>query len=68
VPPAGETFWSRAGSLLRTLTRRPIVLVGWIALAALTVVAQHVIPQPFSALVYPIYLGLAVWLFRRAGR
>ena len=62
--PTGETFWSRARSSLRSLARRPVVLVGWAALATATVIAQHLIAQPFSAAAYPVALVLALSLAR----
>jgi hypothetical protein len=60
-----ESFWTRAVAVVRTLMRRPWMLLSWVILAGLVVCAQKVVPQPWSAGVYPVALFVALWIFSR---
>jgi hypothetical protein len=50
----------------KTLAKHPWLLMSWILLAALAVAVQKVVPQPWSAGVYPGVLVVALLLFSRA--
>ncbi|MFJ6897205.1 hypothetical protein [Streptomyces hokutonensis] len=65
-PTGGQSFGSRLGAVCAGVARRPWLLLGWLALAALVVGAQHWLPQPWSGVAYPVALIVALWLFRRA--
>lgn len=62
----GEGFRARATVIVSTLLKRPWVLVTWLLLAVLTVAVHKVVPQPWSAGVYPVALLVALWAFSRA--
>lgn len=62
----GEGFQSRWALAARTLFTYPWLLASWVVLAALTVVAVEIVPQPWSAGVYPVVLFVAMLLFSRA--
>ncbi|MFJ9197193.1 hypothetical protein [Streptomyces flaveolus] len=51
--------------MAKTLAKHPWLLVSWIPLAALAVVGQKVVPQPWSAGVSPAVLVVALLLFSR---
>lgn len=58
-------FAGRLATVAKVLWKRPWVLVGWLLLAAGTVGAQKVVPQPWSAAVLPVAWFAAMWLFAR---
>lgn len=57
-PARGQSAGSRLRAVCRALAKRPWLLVGWLALAALVVAAQRWAPQPWSAVAYPVALSL----------
>jgi hypothetical protein len=50
----------------RTLVKRPWLFASWVLLAVLAVAALKIVPQPWSAAVYPFVLVVALLLFSRA--
>ncbi|MEU9624522.1 MULTISPECIES: hypothetical protein [unclassified Streptomyces] len=62
----GDGFRRRWAFVARTLIKRPWLLGSWVLLAVLTVAAQKIVPQPWSAGVYPVVLIVALLLFSRA--
>ncbi|MDX3319802.1 hypothetical protein PV415_23135 [Streptomyces sp. ME03-5684b] len=62
----GGNFRSRWAIVGRTLVKRPWLIVSWVALAVVTVAAGKIVPQPWSAGVYPVVLFIALLLFSRA--
>jgi len=59
-------FRSRWAFVGRTLVKRPWLIVSWVVLAVVAVVAGKIVPQPWSAGVYPVVLFVALLLFPRA--
>lgn len=62
----GEDFRGRWAFVGRTLVNRPWLIVSWVVLAIVAVAAGKVVPQPWSAGVYPVVLLVALLLFSRA--
>ncbi|MBD2830563.1 hypothetical protein ID875_29510 [Streptomyces globisporus] len=50
----------------RTLVNPPWLIVSWVVLAIVAVAAGKVVPQPWSAGIYPVVLFVALLLFSRA--
>ncbi|WP_327259129.1 MULTISPECIES: hypothetical protein [unclassified Streptomyces] len=46
--------------------KHPWLLVSWLLLAGLVASAQKIVPQPWSAGIYPVSLFVAMLLFSRA--
>ncbi|MEV8457709.1 hypothetical protein AB0467_34265 [Streptomyces sp. NPDC052095] len=62
----GDNFRSRWAFVARTLVKRPWLILSWVVLAAVAVAAGKIVPQPWSAGVYPVALFVALLLFSRA--
>lgn len=62
----GDSFRSRWAFVARTLVKRPWLFASWVLLAVLAVTALKIVPQPWSAGVYPVVLFVALLLFSRA--
>jgi Na+/melibiose symporter-like transporter len=62
----GDSFRSRWAFVGGTLVRRPWLVVSWFLLAVVAVAAWKIVPQPWSAGVYPVVLFAALLLFSRA--
>ncbi|MDX3820854.1 hypothetical protein PV691_37570 [Streptomyces sp. AK08-01A] len=65
-PAHSVSFGNRLAAACRAVVKRPWLLLSWLALAALVVCAQHFVPQPWSAVVYPVALVAALGLANRA--
>ncbi|MFI7346465.1 hypothetical protein ACIBSR_09360 [Streptomyces sp. NPDC049936] len=52
--------------MVGTLAQRPWLVVSWVLLAVVAVAARKIVPQPWSAGVYPVVLFVALLLFSRA--
>ncbi|MGW5564940.1 hypothetical protein ACWEWD_16185 [Streptomyces tendae] len=50
----------------KTLAMRPWLIVSWVLLAGVAVAAWKIVPQPWSAGIYPVALFVALLLFSRA--
>ncbi|MBV7670005.1 hypothetical protein STHAL_11040 [Streptomyces halstedii] len=61
----GDSFRSRWVFVARTLVKRPWLFASWVLLAVLAAAALKVVPQPWSAGVYPVVLLVALLLFSR---
>ncbi|MEV5199599.1 hypothetical protein [Streptomyces sp. NPDC053720] len=61
-----DGFRSRWAFVARPLVKRPWLFASWVLLAVLAVAALKVVPQPWSAGVYPVALFVALLLFSRA--
>ncbi|MFF9453175.1 hypothetical protein [Streptomyces flaveolus] len=61
----GNGVRSRWTLVAKTLAKHPWLLMSWILLAAPAVAGQKVVPQPWSAGVYPAVLVVALLLFSR---
>ncbi|MFI1191255.1 hypothetical protein [Streptomyces californicus] len=62
----GVELDGRWGFVGRTLVKRPWLIVSWAVLAVVAVAAGKIVPQPWSAGVYPVVLFVALLLFSRA--
>lgn len=62
----GDGRRSRRAFVARTLAKHPWLVASWVLLAVLAVAAMKLVPQPWSAGVYPIVLCVALLLFHRA--
>ncbi|WP_218172414.1 hypothetical protein OH786_00805 [Streptomyces atratus] len=51
--------------MAKTLIKRPGLFMSWFLLAALTVGALKIVPQPWSAGLCPVVLSVAMLLFSR---
>ena len=61
--PEQKTIWSRLSFVVRHFARRPLLLAGLLAWTACPVILEKLIPQPLSAVVYPVFFLLGVLLF-----
>ncbi|MEU1796566.1 MULTISPECIES: hypothetical protein [Streptomyces] len=61
-----DDFRGRWAFVGRTLVNRPWLIVSWVVLAIVAVAAGKVVPQPWSAGIYPVVLFVALLLFSRA--
>ncbi|MFJ3697327.1 hypothetical protein ACIPW9_24855 [Streptomyces sp. NPDC090052] len=61
----GDGFRSRWAIVARTLVKRPWLFASWVLLAVLAVAALKIVPQPWSAGVYPVVLFVALPLISR---
>ncbi|MFE6977258.1 hypothetical protein [Streptomyces sp. NPDC057682] len=59
----GDDFRGRWAFVGRTLVKRPWLIVSWVVLAVVAVVAGKIMPQPWSAGIYPVVLFVALLLF-----
>lgn len=62
----GDSPRSRWAFVGKTLATRPWLIVSWVLLAGVAVAAWKIMPQPWSAGVYPVVLFVALLLFSRA--
>ncbi|MER7057482.1 MULTISPECIES: hypothetical protein [unclassified Streptomyces] len=62
----GDSSRSRWAFVGGTLAKRPWLVVSWVLLAVVAVAAWKIVPQPWSAGVYPVVLFFALLLFSRA--
>lgn len=62
----GDSFRSRWAFAARTLVKCPWLFASWVLLTILAVAALKIVPQPWSAGVYPVVLFVALLLFSRA--
>ncbi|MGW1407944.1 hypothetical protein [Streptomyces sp. NPDC002403] len=49
--------------MARTLVKRPWLILSWVVLAVVAVAAGKIVPQPWSAGVYPVVSFVALLLF-----
>ncbi|MET9914681.1 hypothetical protein ABZZ74_49795 [Streptomyces sp. NPDC006476] len=61
--PEQRTYWNRIGFVVRHFARRPLLLAGLLAWTGCTVILEKLIPQPLSAVVYPVAFLLGMFLF-----
>ncbi|MEU4146372.1 hypothetical protein [Streptomyces parvulus] len=52
--------------MVGTLAKSPWLVVSWVLLAVAAVAARKIVPQPWSAGVYPVVLFVALLLLSRA--
>ncbi|CAL9329419.1 hypothetical protein SUDANB21_00050 [Streptomyces sp. enrichment culture] len=62
----GDNVRSRWAFVVGTMVKHPWLPVSWVAVAALTVVAQKIVPQPWDAGFYGVSFVVSQLLFSLA--